>query len=50
MEYVAQSDDKEMTTLRITKGARRKFGMLINKNNRLDESFEKMMDDKLKLI
>ena len=50
VEYVPQPNDDNFTTLRITKRARRKFGMLVDKNSRLDDSFEKMMDDKLKLI
>lgn len=44
MKYVAQSDDQDITTLRVPKRVRRKLGYLINGNENIDVGLERILD------
>jgi len=47
MEYISQSDDDVITTLRVPKRVRRKLGMLITGNENLDVGLERILDEKI---
>ena len=48
MKYVPkQDDDEEFTTLRLTKRLRRKLGILVDGNKRVQDKLEEMIDREL---
>ena len=46
--YQPQTDDDEITTLRVPRRVRRKLGSLINGNESLDKGLERILDKELK--
>ncbi len=44
MEYVPQTDDNDIGSVRVTKRTRRKLGMLVDGNHTLDEGLEAILD------
>ena len=50
MKWEHQSDDNEITTLRVTKGLRRKIGFLINGNETFDTGLEKIINEHIAKI
>jgi len=44
MKYIPQSNDEDISSIRVTKRTRRKLGLLVDGNHTLNEGLEVILD------